>query len=33
MKKVTAGEAVDKYEEILIHEDRAHLLGIFYFCR
>jgi hypothetical protein len=23
--EITAGEVVDKYEEILIHEDRAHL--------
>jgi hypothetical protein len=29
--ETTAGEVVDKYEEVLIHEDRAHLLGVCYF--
>jgi hypothetical protein len=29
--EATAREAVDKYEEVLIHEDIAHLLGVFYF--
>jgi hypothetical protein len=31
MRKATAGETVDQYEEVLIHEDRAHLFGFCYF--
>jgi hypothetical protein len=33
MQRLQAREAADKYEEIFIHEDRAHLFGVCYFSR
>jgi hypothetical protein len=29
-EEIIAREAIDKYEEILVHENKARLLGIFY---
>ena len=33
MLRLQQGKVVDKYEEVLVHEDRDHLIGICYFFK